>query len=103
MPEDQVKVKRESSASDGMVSRSDGEHYPWGTSLSFDDEMLEELGAENLAVGDIVEIRAFAFVDHKSEHSSTDHSSKSISLQLTTVKLQRETGDRAEQLYGPNS
>lgn len=103
MPDDQVKIKRQSYESDGMVSCSDGEHYPYGTSLSFDDDMIEELGIENLAVGDIVEIRGFAFVERKSEHSSTDHTSKSIGVQLTTIKLQRETGDRVEQLYGPKS
>ena len=65
--------------------------------------MIEELGVDNLAVGDIVEVRGYAFVERKSEHTSTDHSSKSIGLQLTTVKIQRETGDRAEQLYGPKS
>ena len=103
MPEDQVKIKKQSHESDGMVCCSDGSHYPWGTSLSFDDGLIEELGAENLAVGDIVEVRGFAFVERKSEHSDTDSSSKSISLQLTTIKVKRETDDRAVQLYGPNS
>lgn len=103
MPEDQVKIKKQSHESEGMVCCSDGDHYPYGTSLSFEDEMIAELGAENLSVGDIVEVRGFAFVDRKSEHSSTDHSSKSIGLQLTTVKLRREESDRAETMYGPNS
>ena len=103
MPEDQVKIKKQSHESDGMVWCSDGDHYPYGTSLSFDKDMIDQLGAENLAVGDIVEIRGFAFVDRKSEHSSTEHSDKNIGIQFTSIKLQRETGDRAEQLYGPNS
>lgn len=103
MPDDQVKIKKQSYESDGMVCCSDGDHYPYGTSLSFDSELIEQLGAENLAVGDIVEVRGFAFVDRKSEHSSTEHSDKNIGIQFTTLKLQRETGDRAEQLYGPNS
>lgn len=103
MPEDQVKIKKETHESDGMVRSSDDGYYPYGTSLDFDDDMIEELGAENLAVGDVVEVRAFAFVNRKSEHTSTEHSSKSLGLQLTSVKLSRETGDRVEQLYGPNS
>lgn len=103
MPEDQVKIKKETHESVGMVRSSDEGYYPYGTRLEFDDDMIEELGVENLAIGDIVEVRAFAFVNHKSEHSSTDHSSKSIGLQLTTVKLSRETGDRVEQLYGPDA
>ena len=103
MSEDQVKIKKQSNESGGMVCCSDGEHYPYGTSLSFDDELIEELGAENLAVGDMVEVRGFAFVERKSEHSDTDSSSKSIGIQFTTLKLQRETGDRVEILYGPKS
>ena len=103
MPEDQAKIKKQSYESEGMVCCSDGEHYPYGTNLRFSDEMIEELGIENLAVGDIVEVRGFAFVDHKSEHSNTAYSEKSIGLQLTTVKVRREESDRAEQLYGPNS
>ncbi len=102
MPQDQVKIKKESSSHNSVMG-SDGSHYPYGTSLSFDDELIEELDIENAAVGDIFEVRAFAFVDHKSENTSADHSHKSISLQLTTVKLRREESDRAEQLYGPDS
>jgi len=102
MSEDQVKINKESSGSDAVCC-SDGNHYPWGTSLRFESELIEQLGIESLAVGDIVEIRAFAFVDSKSEHSNTENSEKTIGLQLTTVKLRREEGDRAEQLYGPNS
>lgn len=103
MPDDQVKIKKLPSGSEGIDCCSDGNHYPYGTSLRFEDEMLEELGIENLAVGDVVEVRAFAFVDTKSEHSNVDHSSRSIGLQLTTAKIKREESDHAEQLYGSNS
>lgn len=103
MPADQIKIKKESFDSDGMVGRSDGSHYPFGTSLRFEDDLVEELGVENLTVGDIVEVRGFAFVDSMSEHTNTDGSEKSLSLQLTTIKVSREDSDRAEQLYGPNS
>lgn len=102
MPQDQVKIKKESD-SDDLVVGSDGNHYPYGTSLRFEDDMIEALSIDSLAVGDIVEIRAFAYVDSKAENNSTDHSSKTISLQLTTIKVRREESDRAELLYGPNS
>lgn len=102
MPQDHVKIKKESSSHNSVVG-SDGSHYPFGMSLHIEDDLMEELAAGNLAVGDIVEVRAFAFVDSKSESSSADHSHKSISLQLTTIKLDRKNDDRAEQLYGPNS
>ena len=102
MSDDQVKIKKENH-SDSDVCCSDDNYYPFGTSLRFEDGLIEELEAGNLAVGDIVEVRAFAFVESKSEHNSADHSSKNISLQLTSIKLKRETGDRAVQLYGPKS
>lgn len=100
MPE-HVKIKKESSSHNSVIG-SDGNHYPFGTSLHIEDELIEELSAGNLAVGDIVEVSAFAFVERKSEHSDSDGSNKSISLQLTSIKLKRETDDRAIQLYGPN-
>lgn len=103
MPEDQVKIKKQSHESDGMVCCSDNEYYPYGTSLNFDNDMIEELGVDNLAVGDIVEVRGYAFVERKSEHSDADGSNKNVGIQFTSLKLQRETGDRIEQLYGPKS
>jgi len=102
MPEDQVKISKESN-SDNSVRSFDGDNYPFGTGLHFDDELLDELGVEGLAVGDVVEVRGFAFVDSKSEHSSKDHQSKSMRLQMTSIKLRRETDDRAKQLYGDGS
>lgn len=102
MPEDQVKIKKESSSM-GVTCCSDDNHYPYGTSLSFDDELVEELDAGNLAAGDVVEVRGFAFVDSKSEHSNTEGSNKSIRLQMTSVKLTRETDDRINTLYGKGS
>lgn len=103
MPEDQVKIKKESYESDGMVRCSDGSHYPHGTSLNFDDDMIEELGVGSLAVGDIVEVRGYAFVERKSEHSDSDGTDKNLSFQFTSIKMERETGDRAVQMYGPES
>lgn len=101
MPEDMVKIEKESSSM-GVTCCSDENHYPYGTSISFDDELVDELGIESLAVGDVVEVRGFAFVDSKSEHSSKDHSSKDIRLQMTQVKITRETDDVVVKLYGPD-
>lgn len=99
MPEDQVKINKESSSSDSVCC-SDENHYPYGTSLNIDDELVDELNAGNLAVGDVVEVRGYAFVDSKSEHSSKEHTSKSIRLQMTSMKLNRENDDHAKQMYG---
>jgi len=100
MSEDMVKIKKESSHSAGLCCSDDGSYYPYGTSLHFDDDLIESLGVESLGVGDLVEVRGFAVVQSKSERQDTDSSEKSIGLQLTSVKLRRETSDHAEQLYG---
>lgn len=101
MPEDQVKIEKGSNESIGLDENK--ERFPYGTSVNFDEEMMIKLGVENLAVGDVVEVRGFAYVENKSEHSNTSTSDKNMSFQFTTMKMRRETGDRVEQLYGPNS
>ena len=100
MAEDQVKIGKESSDFNQITRASDDSHYPYGTSLSFENDLIEELDVGGLAVGDVVEIHGFAFVDSKSEHSDKDGSNKSMRLQLTSVKIRREEGDRAQRLYG---
>lgn len=100
MPEDQVKIKKENSSSPGVTCCSDENYYPYGTSLSIEDDMVDDMGISNLAVGDVVEIRGYAFVDSKSEHSSKEGSNKSIRLQMTSMKVDRENDDRAKRLYG---
>jgi hypothetical protein len=99
MPEDQVKIKKEHS-SNGVTCCSDSNYYPYGTSISIEDDLVEELDAGNLAVGDVVEIRGYAFVDSKSEHSDKESSTKTIRLQMTSMKLTRETDDVVKKLYG---
>jgi len=95
----QVKIKKESSSQD-VCCRSDGDYYPYGTSISVDGDLVDELKTNNLAVGDVVKVRGYAFVDHKSESSNKEGSTKSIRLQLTSLKIEREDDDRVKQLYG---
>ena len=99
MHEDQVKIKKESS-SKGVTCCSDGDYYPYGTSINLEDDLVDELNAGNLAVGDVVEIRGYAFVDSKSEYSNKESSNKSARLQLTSLKVDRESDDAVIQLYG---
>ena len=102
MAEDQVKIQKVTPETDSAVCCSDGNFYPGGTSLRFEDGMVDEMDADGLAVGYVVEIRAFAFVDRKAIDSNMGGASKSLGLQLTSIKLRREEGDVAAQLYGPD-
>lgn len=99
MPEDQVKIKKESS-SNNVGCCSDSNYYPYGTSISLEDDLVDELNVSNLAVGDVVEIRGYAFVDSKSERSDKESFSKTIRLQMTSMKVERENDDVIKQLYG---
>lgn len=98
MPQDMIEIKQ--SSQDNAVTSFDGNDYPWGTQLRFEDDMIEEMGVEALSPGDVVEVRGFAFVDSTSEHANTNGSEKSMSLQMTFIKVKREDDDAAKQLYG---
>lgn len=103
MSDDQVKIVPKSNGSDGMVCCHDGNHYPYGTSISIEKELIDELGVDALALGDVVEVRGFAFVDSKSEHASKEYESKDMRLQLTSLKVRREEDDAVKLLYGDKS
>ena len=98
MPEDMVEIKRKSGTRDEVCCLDDG--FPWGTSISLDSGLVEELGVEALSVDDVVEIRGFAVVKHKSEQQDKSGVEKSMSLQITQLKVKREESDKATQLYG---
>lgn len=101
MHDNQVKIKKEKGDVD-VAQMSDENYYPYGTSLSIDDELVDELKADSFAAGDIVEIKAYAFIESKSETSSNEHSSKTVRLQLTSMSLEREADNdgRAKRMYG---
>ncbi len=100
MHKDQVKIKKQSEMTNGMTRCSDEDYYPYGTSLSIDDELVDELGLTSLAVGDVVELSGYAFVDSKSENSNKEGSSKNIRLQMTSINIEREDDDVVTKLYG---
>ena len=95
-----VKIKKMSESSTGMTRCSDSDYYPYGTSLSIDDELVDELELGNLAVGDVIEIKGYAFVDSKSESSDKDGSNKHVRLQFTALEVEREDDDVIAKLYG---
>lgn len=98
MPEDMVKIEKESHESNLCC---EGDYYPYGTELRFEDEMIERLGLGNLAPGDEVEVRAHAFVASTYDRNSVDgEGHKSVEVQLTSIKIKRAESDRAEVLYG---
>lgn len=92
---------------DSEVALSDGpdEHYPYGTELTFEDELYQSIGLDACAVDEEVMVMAKAKVVRKSESSSSrsggdDNESKSMTLQITEVDVQKAPEDRSKKLYG---
>jgi hypothetical protein len=79
---------------------ADEDGMSFGASIHLDDDMIEKLGLDNLAVGDIVSVVAIAKISSTSEHADEEDSHKHMTIQLTKMNVKREDPDRAEQLYG---
>lgn len=93
----QVEIKKKSEGS--ICCPSDDAHYPYGTSLRFEDELVESLGLVGKKVGDLVEVRGFAKIDSVSEHSNEDSSNVSVGVQMMSVEFSDPTADRASMMY----
>lgn len=96
-----IEIKKESSESTALCCPDD-EHYPYGTSLDFSDEMVDMLGVGALDIGQVVEVRGLAYVKSKSEHSSKDDSHKSVTLQMTAINTSVNENSRVDKMYGDN-
>lgn len=101
MPDDLVKIKKDSGSE--VCCASDGEHYPYGTRLSFESDLIDELGLDALSVGDVVMVKAIAFVESKSVHESGSMKHKDVGIQLTAIKINRDDVDMVDKLYGERS
>ena len=100
MKDDMTKIPKERDSGACLSTCSDGANYPWGTSLRFEDELVESLQLDQLKVGDVVEVRGYAVVDGKSSSESNGHTNTSVGIQMTDIKVTRETTDAATVLYG---
>lgn len=93
-----VNLKNVVKTDTAVISDNDG--YPWGTRIHLEDDVIEQLGVEALAVGDTVVVVAIAEVKSKSEYADDENTSRSLTLQLTDMEVKRQDPDTAEQLYG---
>lgn len=89
-----VEIKQKQEDSPAMCCGGEP-YWPWGTSLEFEDELLDGLQIfDSVEIEDEVQIIATAKVVRKSERSSSDtqgtDESRSISFQLTTVEVSKK-------------
>ncbi|CAB3624643.1 capsid staple protein [Achromobacter pestifer] len=78
-----------------------GPKYPYGLTLSLDDDTLQKLGMFNLpAVGQTMRLMAVVEVCSTSQHASQQGTDKYVSLQITQMALEGDAPDPAQVLYG---
>ena len=98
-----ISIDKETGGSETSIDS--GSHYPYGTSITLNDDMVDEFGVGNLKVGDEVTVTGVAIVTSKSEHSNesegSSSESKSVSFQLTEAIIDKKAlkQDHAAQLY----
>ncbi len=81
---------------------ADRPEYPYGLSLSLDNDVLEKLGLSELpAAGKTVMLMAKATITSVSSHESEHGKDQSLSLQITELCLEPdvEKDGAAEKLY----
>lgn len=103
-----VKIPKEKYDSEVACCEAEEAHYPWGTEIQIQDDLVEKLKAGDYAVGQEVTVVAKAIVSRKSEdnHESLESEgrhSKSISFQITDIEIGAKEGDFAEKLYKDQS
>ncbi|EGP43115.1 capsid staple protein [Achromobacter insuavis] len=94
---DEAKVREccASGESDG------GPKYPWGLTISLDDDTLSKLGMTALPqVGQQMRLAAVVEVCSTSQHANQEGTEKCISLQITQMGLEGEAPQPAQVLYG---
>lgn len=76
--------------------------YPYGTSITINDEKIAALGLDKAAVGNEMMITAKVKVTSKSEYDSED-SGKNASIEMQITDIMVEAGDKeslSDKMYG---
>lgn len=98
-------IKKMSEYGNDMVSGNPDDEYPWGTRLDLNDEMVKELGIDNLPAGATVNLKAVGFVKKKNTEEEVGEESETyLCIQLTELDVKQvDTRDRATMLYGDSA
>jgi hypothetical protein len=83
-----MKMSKEEAKEQCSPSIDESPRYPYGLSISLDDDAIEKLGCDNLNVGDEVQITAKATVTSKSGYQTmVGDAESSIGLQITDMEV----------------
>ena len=86
-----MKLSRAEKADDAEVA-SERPDYPYGLSLSLDEDALEKLGIELPGIGDTFFVVAIARVRGVSEHQDEASKSQNVQLQIEQLSLDADIG-----------
>ena len=84
-----MKLTRAEKSEEAEIA-TDRPDYPYGLTLSLNEESIDKLGIELPDVGDTFFVLAIATVRSVSEHQSDDHTSRDVSLQIEQLSLDGE-------------
>lgn len=93
------KTKAEKKKSSAMVLPSDGgDPYPYGLTLSLEDDSLTKLGLDKLpGVGDEFMLHGKAKVESVSQNESNGSKSRSVRLQITDLCVEDESAETPDE------
>jgi hypothetical protein len=96
-PEDKAESVLESMPMAGPINVDD---YPPGLSISLTEDELEKLDLDDdVDVGDMIDLRAFAKVTSVSKHERNGKTSCRVELQLTMLGFENETTEEPGEGY----
>ena len=106
MPLKNMKLTPKEAKSEAGIEKFQAPRYPYGLSISLDEEALEKLGMSELPdIGDSKMLVAFVDVTDKHESDSANGKKrKSIRLQITDMSIEDKVKpDKLKMLYGDGS
>jgi len=74
--------------------------YPYGTSFSLQENVLDEIDSEDWKVGDLFHFHVMAKITGINSHESADGAKKCVNFQITAIKGESETEEDEEEESG---
>lgn len=70
--------------------------YPWGTTFSLDERVLEEIDHADWEVGDLFHFHVMAKITGINSNESADGNKKCVTFQMTAIKGESESAEDSE-------
>lgn len=81
--------------------QGDGPAYPYGLSISLNDDTLKKLGMDAMPeIGAKMQLMAVVEVTSTSQYNQQSGTDKNVSLQITDMALASPGADPASKMYG---